>query len=85
VEGGVAAIIYPDVPSNGSFADEPAWTDIRVDASAFGEYRIKDSIGINATVRYNANISQTSLTVPEGENSLQWQQFEAYLGARWFL
>lgn len=85
VEGGVAAIIYPDVPSNGSFAAEPAWTDIRVDASAFGEYRIKDSIGINATVRYNANISQTSLTVPEGENSLQWQQFEAYLGARWFL
>ena len=91
IEGGVGAVVYPDIPSNGSFVAEPAWTDLRVDATAFGEYRIRDSIGINATVRYNANISQTSLdlvgTSPSqvGSNSLQWQQFEVYLGARWFM
>ncbi|WP_245678045.1 hypothetical protein [Chondromyces crocatus] len=85
IEGGVAAIIYPDIPSNGFFAAHSGWTDIRVDATALGEYRVMDSIGINATIRYNANISQTSLVVSEGVNSLQWQQFEAYLGARWFM
>ncbi|EYF08942.1 Hypothetical protein CAP_0026 [Chondromyces apiculatus DSM 436] len=85
VEGGVGAIIYPNIPSNGSYAAESAWTDVRVDATAFGEYRLRDSIGFNATLRYNANLSQTTLTVPEGENSLQWQQFEAYLGVRWFM
>lgn len=84
VDGGVAAMSYPGLTGFSNLGDEPAWTDIRVDASVFGEYRLKDSFGINATVRYNTNISDTKLETPQSD-SLQWQQFEAYLGVRWFL
>jgi hypothetical protein len=87
VDGGAGAMVYPNIPE----LAQGAWTDIRVDASAFGEYRMKDSFGINATVRYATNISETEIPVdasnPVGSNtnSLQWRQFEAFLGARWFM
>ncbi|WP_437924463.1 hypothetical protein WMF37_36380 [Sorangium sp. So ce291] len=88
-DGGVAAHVYPEIPeSNQSLlAGVAPWTDIRIDASLFGEYRIGDSLGINSTLRYGNNISSTALTtlgttVP---NYLGWQQFEAYLGVRWFM
>ncbi len=88
LDGGAAAISYPELPE-GAVADayRSEWTDIRVDASLFGEYRLKDSFGINSTVRYGTNISDKSLLVPGEDvaNSLQWQQFEAYLGVRWFM
>jgi hypothetical protein len=91
-DGGVAAHVYPEIPSNSSTVGPPEpWTDVRVDASLFGEYRIGDSLGINSTLRYGNNISSTALATP-GEsggrpiqNHLGWQQFEAYLGVRWFM
>ncbi|WP_437775640.1 hypothetical protein [Sorangium sp. So ce1097] len=90
-DGGVAAHVYPGIPETHSFLD-PAdpWTDVRIDASLFGEYRIGDSLGINSTLRYGNNISSTALVplVAEGgvaPNHLGWQQFEAYLGVRWFM
>lgn len=87
-EGGVAAIVYPPSVQ----LPNPS-TDIRVDASIFGEYRFKDSIGVNTTIRYGTNISDNALVTTTGtgaaantsRDSLQWQQFEAYLGARWFM
>ncbi|AUX45747.1 hypothetical protein SOCE26_072430 [Sorangium cellulosum] len=98
LDGGVAALVYPGIPGSGdagasgfgSLDPEPAWTDVRIDASLFGEYRIGDSLGINSTVRYGNNVSSTSLTTAESDgtrvsNSLGWQQFEAYLGVRWFM
>lgn len=86
LEGGVAAIIYPDVAN----PPEPSWTDIRIDGALLGEYRLADSFGINTTIRYNTNISDTSIDAPSAgggtvADSLQWQEFEAYLGARWFM
>lgn len=87
-DGGVAAHVYPAIPGNGanSTSADP-WTDVRIDASLFGEYRIGDSLGINSTLRYGNNISSTSLLPPDEvtPNYLGWQQFEAYLGVRWFM
>jgi hypothetical protein len=89
LEGGAAAIVYPDIDDNPVYQPLAAFTDVRVDASLFGEWRIKDFFGINANLRYGTNISDQTLQVrsqgvfePE---ELQWQQFEAYVGARWFM
>ncbi|WP_437586638.1 hypothetical protein [Sorangium sp. So ce1000] len=92
-DGGVAANVYPEVPVNPASVTEAhdPWTDVRIDASLFGEYRIGDSLGINSTLRYGNNISSTALTTPNQtdgrilRNYLGWQQFEAYLGVRWFM
>jgi hypothetical protein len=50
-------------------------------ASAFGEYRISDTFGINTTLRYTANITDV---VVQSDN-IGWNRFEAFLGVRWFL
>ena len=92
-EGGAGAHVYPDIPAGGSLeTDTAGWTELRADASLFGEWRIKDSIGINATLRYGGNFTDKSITVPDpdepggtSQNRLKWQQFEAFLGARWFM
>ena len=68
--------------------ESPAWTDVRVDASLFGEYRIKDYFGINATLRYGGNLSSQAIVAPGPEplpDYLGYHQFEAYLGGRWFM
>ena len=81
IDGGVAAVLYPRIER---FNQDP-FTAIRVDASAFGEYRFTDYFGVNATVRYNTNITDTVLEVGTADadgDELQWQKFQAYLGAR---
>lgn len=83
VDAGAGALVNPAIRS----LDEAPWTDIRIDASGFAEYRFKDSFGINTTLRYNTRISDNGLKIPNFpvEDKLQWQQFEAYLGARWLM
>ncbi|MDI1482195.1 hypothetical protein [Polyangium sp. y55x31] len=83
VDAGVGALVNPAIRSLPS-PEEP-WTDIRIDASGFAEYRFKDAFGINTTLRYNTRISDNWFQIPEGRDYLQWQQFEAYLGARWLM
>lgn len=81
IDGGVAAVEYPAIETLGL----QAFTPIRIDSSIFGEYRFVDYFGLNATLRYNTNITDT--TVPGaggGFEALQWQQFQALLGARFF-
>lgn len=84
-DAGIGPLIYPAVDEFGGVG---AWTDVRVDASLFGEYRIKDYFGINATIRYGGNLSSQSITAPGPDpipDHLGYQQFEAYLGGRWFM
>lgn len=98
LEGGVGTIEYPTIyfnpPGNPPAIQASPFTDIRADATLFGEYRFVDSVGINATLRYTENFSNTSLpsvapTVPgaasAGRYDLSWRRFEAYLGVRWFM
>jgi hypothetical protein len=88
VEGGVGAVVWPPSPGPGGLGTDPS-TDIRIDGSVFGEYRIRDSIGINSTIRYGANLSDNEIQPAAGSTAggdqLEWQDFEAYIGARWFM
>jgi hypothetical protein len=89
LEGGAGAVEYPVIlwPDNSPRADP--FTDVRVDATLFGEYRFTDSIGVNATLRYSQDISNQHIPVqearPSPEFAMSWQRFEAYLGVRWFM
>jgi hypothetical protein len=86
VEGGAGAVIYPA----NTATDRPAgFTDVRIDASLLGEYRIKNAFGINGTLRYNQNVSGASAIIIDGSGGmndpLRYQEFEVYLGARWLM
>jgi hypothetical protein len=96
LEGGVGAIEYPNVLWQSGTGAAPgslrqaAFTDTRVDATLFSEYRFTDAFGINATVRYTANFSNVALPeVPGGPQStafdMGWSRFEAFVGLRYFL
>ncbi len=68
------------------------FTDVRTDVTLFGEYRITDSVGINATVRETANFSNVH-RMPDSEPDqvqgvgfdMAWNRFEAFVGVRWFM
>ncbi len=90
--GAVSAISYPDIPSTAVAKGvlHPASTDVRPEVTLFSEYRFTETFGLNATLRYTANISNIELaqTSVVGGNSyfdFNWRRFEAFLGARWFL
>lgn len=96
LDAGAGALVNPSlrIPDIAGPIAKPGWTDVRIDASGFAEYRIKDAFGINATLRYNTRISNNTLPAREDPNNagspirqdkLQWAQFEAYLGARWLM
>ncbi|MEO7328379.1 MAG: hypothetical protein ABI193_07365 [Minicystis sp.] len=80
--GGAGPIVYPKIDA----LKLAAFADIRIDASLFGEYRFKDTFGVNANVRYNQNISGTSISINSGDpDYFKWNEIEAYLGFRWFM
>jgi len=97
LDAGAGALVNPSITIpdiSGTPFKKPSWTDIRIDAAGFAEYRFKDAFGINATLRYNTRLSNETLPTridPKDKNSpitqdkLQWAQFEAYLGARWLM
>jgi hypothetical protein len=83
VDGGAGPVIYPKITSLN--VTNP-FTDIRIDAGIFAEYRFKDFLGVNATFRYNDNISHTTITPPGGlPDDLSYREIEAYLGFRWLM
>lgn len=66
-------------PATGRFSS------VRVEGSLFGEYRLSDVFGINATLRALANISDARLATDVAAaqyQSIAWTRFEAFLGAR---
>lgn len=86
-EGGAAAIRYPTVTLPVAMAPHGPWTDARIDASLFGEYRFKDAFGVNLTGRYDGNLSNTVLTLKNGSqpDELAYNRFQVSLGVRWFM
>jgi hypothetical protein len=98
LEGGVAAIEYPDIfynqPSGGAASTAPAvnaFTDVRADATLFAEYRVIETVGINATFNYTQNFSDTQVPQPAAAGQPQllydmsWKRFQAFLGVRWLM
>jgi hypothetical protein len=85
-DGSVSANHYPTLTAF-NYSD---FTDVRLDGTLFGEYRIKDSIGINGTLHYGQNISGVRIETTDPPNppaieELKWKQLEAYIGVRWFM
>ncbi|MDP9035418.1 MAG: hypothetical protein M3O50_11480 [Myxococcota bacterium] len=93
LEGGVGAVQFPDIywlTPGAPRLRHAKFTDVRADATLFSEYRLADSFGVNATLRYTANISNThDIPGSDGPNAgvfdMAWNRFEAFLGVRWFM
>ena len=69
-------------PRKGSFGQH------RADATLFAEYRPSDSIGINTTLRYDGSLGNERIQLdPAGtaQDNLQYNRYELWVGARWFL
>lgn len=93
LEGGVAGIEYPDIYwlTPAPVLRHTKFTDYRLDATLFGEYRFSDTTGLNATIRYTSNISNVhdmpDVTPGGGQGvfDMSWNRLEAFLGFRWFM
>ncbi len=72
------------------FNNPAGWTDVRVDASLLGEYRIKDWMGVNLDIGYTGYFSETVLSDEDSagtpfSNALKYQIFKVFGGFRVFL
>lgn len=87
VEGGVGAVVFPDIVASANYAGQPGWVDVSADGNLFLEYRIADMWGINATARYMGYFSDTAIQLvgAAGADELEYQRFEAFIGGRWFM
>lgn len=93
LQGGYSRITHPTFRVVGQ--PLPAFTGVaedRVDVQLFTEYRTSDSLGINATIRYDASLTNQFLNyVPPAANqsyvsdNLAFSRFQAWLGVRWFM
>lgn len=90
IDGDVGYLDYGIIidPSGAAAGSSPSREDIRVNASAFMEYRFTDWLGVNATGRYSGNFTDYQYMVLTGGPSVldpaQYNRFEAYLGVRVF-
>jgi hypothetical protein len=71
---GVSRVGYPETGAT------PSFSQLRLDARAFGEYRFTDTLALNATVQYD----RVSGPVVANED-LDYKRWQAYLGVRWFM
>ncbi|HSO35563.1 MAG TPA: hypothetical protein VLT33_23705 [Labilithrix sp.] len=83
-------------PVNGANgAPTGSFTNFKVGGTLFGEYRITDAFGLNATFDYAQTISDTAIETGGGPAGaagapgtslfdLNWRRFQAFIGARLF-
>jgi hypothetical protein len=91
--GGLSHITRPPTFFDTGDQQAPSEEENRVDATAFLEYRVAPSVGINATFRYDAELNERvyPLSLPDAMNAippgddLKFNRYQAYLGVRWFL
>jgi hypothetical protein len=87
LEAGVSRIAYPDVTVLGG-QQVDSFTQVRYDARLFTEYRFIDTVGVNATIRFDQNVSPevpilADPNVPQDD--LSFTRWQAYIGLRWFM
>ena len=90
VQGGFSRITHPAFSSRGQ--DFGGIGENRVDAQIFAEYRTSDSLGLNATFRYDGSVTNNTLNYnvsPQNPvrtaDNLAFSRFQAWLGVRWFM
>jgi hypothetical protein len=87
LEGGVGAIEYPRFEVIGEAA-HASFTDVRIDATLYGEYRFTNYFGLNLTGKFTTNLSSEEIPIPGAAGALyalEWKRFEVYAGVRFFL
>jgi len=82
VDGGYSWVRYPDSFTGPNTVFEESFTENRIDAQLFAEYRVSDVVGLNTTLRYDKNISQR--VGPADQDNLDFDRFQAFLGLRLF-
>jgi hypothetical protein len=78
----------PNTPASDGIEQAQGEEENRVDATAFLEYRVLASFGINATFRFDSELNhRTYQTTPGGMDGddLFFKRYQVYLGVRWFL
>ncbi len=79
------AVVFPN-QDGPDYGQPTGWSDLRVDGRLFGEYRLKDWLGLDAQLDYVGYFSKTRLVFPNanGFDSLAYQQVSLFGGARVF-
>jgi hypothetical protein len=77
------AVVFPNQTAP-DYGNPDGWTDARVDGTLFGEWRVKDWLGINAEYAYTGYFSNTELAFNGGTDRLGYQDHRAFLGLRVF-
>jgi hypothetical protein len=77
------AVVFPN-QTDPDFGNPDGWTDARVDGTLFGEWRVKDWLGINAEYAYTGYFSDTTLAFAGGTDDLAYQDHRAFVGLRVF-
>jgi len=90
LQGGLAQVSYPQsFAPGGGVALNPSFSEVRADASLFGEYRFSDSIAMNSTLRFDGNLSDSILRTDPADatavDNLKFSRVQAWLGLRWFM
>jgi hypothetical protein len=88
VEGGYSYLTHSPSYFNTGQVRNGSFTQNRVDATFFGEYRPSDVIGINTTLRYSAALDNDRIPLDPTYtlfDNLQYKRYEAWLGVRWFM
>jgi hypothetical protein len=94
LSGGVGAIEYPTFQLIGSTTNNPAFTDVRIDTTLYGEYRFTNYLGLTFTAKYTNNLSNEEIELPAAATgvpgmtepyAMEWQRLELYAGVRLFL
>jgi hypothetical protein len=87
--GGLSHITRPRTFFSDNTQQAPSSSENRIDATAFLEYRITASVGINTTFRYDGELEHRVYALGPGNNpagdDLKFDRYQVYLGARWFL
>jgi hypothetical protein len=86
---GISNIAFPASYFADGTERNPSFNEQRLDAQAFGEYRLSSTFGLNATVNYLQNFTNEKIypdvTRTGTPDYLKFQQWQAFLGVRWFL
>jgi hypothetical protein len=89
LQGGFSHLTRPQsFFPNSTTERNPAFGENRADATAFTEYRVSDSVGINLTLIYSGAFDNRRVLLTEDgaqSDNMRFDRYEAWLGARWFL